>query len=156
MNINKKSFTSLYSRNLSLFSVGGGRELTGEILHRAVHQPRPLLPLRLQSEGPGWPAHVHPRSYLSRHEVQPLSSPCDPTCSTRRDTHHAPTPKRSATADFGNGGGAAKESPVSAQCSAGGAAGCAAGSRSCSSCCCLLYTSPSPRDATLSRMPSSA
>ena len=23
-------------------------------------------------------------------------------------------------------------------------------------CCCLLYTSPSPRDATLSRMPSSA
>ena len=31
---------------------------------------------------------------------------------------------------------------------------CRAGA--CSSCACLLYTSPSPRDATLSRMPSSA
>ena len=27
---------------------------------------------------------------------------------------------------------------------------------SCGACTCLLYTSPSPRDATLSRMPSSA
>ena len=26
----------------------------------------------------------------------------------------------------------------------------------CGACTCLLYTSPSPRDATLSRMPSSA
>ena len=28
--------------------------------------------------------------------------------------------------------------------------------RQCKACLCLLYTSPSPRDATLSRMPSSA
>ena len=32
--------------------------------------------------------------------------------------------------------------------------GCRA--RNCGVCTCLLYTSPSPRDATLSRMPSSA
>ena len=30
------------------------------------------------------------------------------------------------------------------------------GMAQCGACTCLLYTSPSPRDATLSRMPSSA